>query len=733
MWTGTSGRRGDDRRRGRRLAALLVLALLAAAFAPLGPRPVAAASAVRIGATANFGGNFQPDRWVPITVALANDGAGVTGEVVAQTDGVSGRDETRYFQRVELPARSQKVLTLYVLTQYAAQVNVRFQSGKERVDAPPVTLRRLRQGQQLVGVLGDDAGASTAIARGLLSAYGSAVEAVPVAPEEVPGNPYGLESFAAIVLNDASTGRWSEEQRQSLAVWVARGGQLVVAGGPHWRKTGEGLGELPPTRPGDSRVVNGLAGLGRMVGLAGGPGGDVVVSVGEPIPGAARLAEQDGVALVASRGWGRGTVTALAFDLAGGGFAGWTGAGAFWKRLGLDAAPPASLQDPFTPSQSYQSGSSHSGTSSMNRILQDLPSLALPPTWLLLLVMLAFITAVGPLNYLVLRRLDRRELAWVTIPLLTLLFAGGIYGFGAGTKGRAVIVNTVSVVRIAPGARAAEVQSFYGVFTPSRGARQLPLGRDALVTGFSSGGLGESDLGSDVRFEQGPGATIHDAYFAQWTLRSVAAQATVDPAPLALRVELRQDGARVVGQITNGSNGTIEDVTLLLDGAYHQLGNLAPGAAATVNWAPSGSYANRGYSGYGQWGAGLGSTLYQTGGGYQSYGSGQMTTAERRAELLDALSDSVFSSGPAATGPSGSAARSPYTTPTPTPTPVARPNATPGSGAAQAPLQVLFWRPDVPLELKIGTGEQRVTTLVIQELYLGAPTGERPGQLVGGR
>ena len=135
--------------------------------------------------------------------------------------------------------------------------------------------------------------------------------------------------------------------------------------------------------------------------------------------------------------------------------------------------------------------------------------------------MLGFIAIVGPVNYLVLRRLDRRELGWLTIPALTLLFAAGIYGAGAATKGGSVVVNTVSVVLIAPGARAAEVQSFYGVFTPTRGTRQLPLGRDALLASFDSDGIGAGDLGGDVRFEQGPNAAVRDAAFSQWALRSV--------------------------------------------------------------------------------------------------------------------------------------------------------------------------------------------------------------------
>ena len=46
-------------------------------------------------------------------------------------------------------------------------------------------------------------------------------------------------------------------------------------------------------------------------------------------------------------------------------------------------------------------------------------------------LLVAYILLIGPINYLVLRRLDRREWAWFTMPILIVVFAVGAYGFGA--------------------------------------------------------------------------------------------------------------------------------------------------------------------------------------------------------------------------------------------------------------------------------------------------------------
>lgn len=712
----------------RWLAALILPLALFAGALPAAPSRAAAPGAVLIAAGAHFEGNYQPYNWLPVTVTLENAGGNVTGEVVVEVGGGQGRAPARYFQRLELPTRSRKAVTLYAFVpDGVTSIGARFRSGKDVAEAPPVSLRPLKQNQRLVGVIGDDARTSGEIARSLLASYGSSVEAVVASPDEVPANPYALGSFSTLLVHDASTGRWSDEQRRALAGWVAQGGQLVVGGGPNWRKTAEGLGELPPVRANDTRTVVSLGGLGGLANTGRGPAGNFVVSTGELVPGATRLAEQDGQALVAARPWGRGRVFSLAFDPAAGDFTGWNGAGAFWKRLALDTPLPAPIQRPFTAASNPSGYSSYAyGASSINQILRDLPSLALPPTWLLLLVMTAFIIIVGPVNYLVLRRLDRRELGWLTIPALTLVFAGAIYGFGAGAKGRAVTVNSVSVVRIAPDATLAEAQAFYGVFTPSRGVRQLGVGQGALVTGFSSGGIGDGDLGDDVRYEQGTGAAARDAYFSQWTLRQLAAQAAIDPAPLALRVEVRREGQKVVGQITNTTNRPVEDVTLVYEGAYQQLGALAAGASATVDWTPS--RANTSPNAYG---ANLGSALYAgySSGGYS--GGAQQGTPRRRRQLLDALSGSVIAYGRGSAPPSYS---NPSTGVNPTPTP--RPGA--GSSTRTAPvagpLQVLYWHPDTPLKLDIGASQREVTTLVIQELHLdGRVTGAPPQQVAAGR
>ena len=98
------------------------------------------------------------------------------------------------------------------------------------------------------------------------------------------------------------------------------------------------------------------------------------------------------------------------------------------------------------------------------------------------LLLVGYIVLIGPINYLVLRRLDRREWAWVTMPVLIAVFAVGAYGFGSALRGSDIIVNEVAIVRGAPDATEGTAQVYLGVFSPTRGTYQVAVPGGALLS-----------------------------------------------------------------------------------------------------------------------------------------------------------------------------------------------------------------------------------------------------------
>ncbi|MEJ7697451.1 MAG: hypothetical protein WKF78_12720 [Candidatus Limnocylindrales bacterium] len=164
--------------------------------------------------------------------------------------------------------------------------------------------------------------------------------------------------------------------------------------------------------------------------------------------------------------YGSGAVSVVGFDPTVSWIAKSDLAAALWRRM----LPVRSVGGPVIADDSQ-----------IVAAASQLSSLALPPIGGLIALLGAYILLIGPINYLVLRRLDRRELAWVTMPVLIVVFAVGAYAFGSLLRGSDLIINEVAIVRGAPGATEGTAQAYLGIFSPSRGTYQLRIPGGALA------------------------------------------------------------------------------------------------------------------------------------------------------------------------------------------------------------------------------------------------------------
>ena len=200
--------------------------------------------------------------------------------------------------------------------------------------------------------------------------------------------------------------------------------------------------------------------------------------------------------VAAERAYGSGSVTLIGFDPTVDWIAKTDTSGSLWRRL-LPARTSGGL--------------TFSDDSMLVNAVSQLPTLALPPITGLLALLIAYIVLIGPINYLVLKRLDRREWAWITMPILIVVFAAGAYAYGALLRGSDVIVNEIAIVRGAPGATEGSAQAYLGVFSPSRSVYQVSVPGGALlstsINGDMFGGVGTATV-LDVL--QGDPARVRD-------------------------------------------------------------------------------------------------------------------------------------------------------------------------------------------------------------------------------
>lgn len=665
----------------------LIIAALALIGATLLAAPGAAAqgAGVRLTATPFFNGTVKYGEWLPIQVRLENGGADVTGQVQVRVAG-SGQRGTTYAQRVELPRGAKKEITLYVLPNtFSRRLDVDFRAAGGASESQPlasaqVQVQPVPNVRLLVGaVSGGGRGLETI---GAMESRGRRNNTIflPLTLDTLPDRAEGLRSLDVLALSGVETGALTPAQRIALEQWVMLGGTLVIGGGPTGART---LAGLPPslqpvTISGDEQLAT-VDVLAQRTNEPIRVNGPFPASLGMPVQGATTLLAQGERPLIVTQGVGRGRLFWLALDPALSPFDAWAGASPFWStllaestRYPSDLPPDVSLRQQVADQVSYA--------------LSNLPSLDLPSLRLLAPLLFVYIIVVGPLNYLVLRWQRRLELAWVTIPLLTLLFSAGAYAIGFQLRGGDVIVNQIAIIETLPRSESASVRAFIGIFSPARQAYDLTVPGDVLVSttnaqGNPFGPVNPESTSREITIMQGLPTELRGLSVNQWSMQSFFAESVVPRAEsAAITSDLRTEGEKIVGTIRNDSATLWRDVVVVQGQKFHRLGDIAPGQEIEVAIDLAAFDANQG-------GPPLGWLIFQD--QFNNPGpSGPPRDVQIKQQILDALFSTPSQRAPV------------------------------GGSAVQAPL-LIAWTDQAPLPVELA--QFRVSTVNTTLIYSQLP------------
>lgn len=566
--------------RASRLAMLFaVVALLLAAV------PARAASSVDLDARPLLDGHYEVGGWAAISVTLVNDGEPTEGYLTAETrSGVMRRF-------VEMPAGARKAVTLYVQPEaFQRRMTVRYEEPNGTVEAV-VEVRALEQTSGLTAVVGDGAGNL----RPQLSIEDGRPAPIALTAADLPERPEPLAGLSGIVWA-ADSSALTEPQQRSIARWVADGGQLVVLGGADWQARTAAFGDLLPLER--LAAVDGVAQseLAAWSGTDTPPVEAATVVMGFPRPDArALITAEDGTPLLTMRSVGAGRVILVGADLATEAHRGWGGAPALWSRL----LPSSAAIEQFWGGVPMR----EEAENAMSQALGNVPSLEVPPAELLLAIIVAYILLIGPISYVILRRLDRRELAWITAPLLVVLFTACSYGIGSTLKGGEVIVNQVSLIRSSTAGGTATVQAYAGIFSPERETFDLSVEADALMAQLRPANVPNARPTSSVVADQGDPARLRGLSIGVFGFEGIRADALVEHDSV-LSVSWSHEDGDLVGTVTNIGDEPLSDVAYISSAGGTRVGDLGPGEEATFTLRQNlnGSSASDSVYGFGGFG-----------------------------------------------------------------------------------------------------------------------------------
>ena len=517
-----------------------------------------------MGARVLLDGHVRSGAWMAIDVDLANDGPPLVGEI-RLVGGTQGR--TRFAVPVDLPTTSRKSYTVYAQAPaFGSSLEVALVVDETVVASRKVAFALHDTNQLVIGVIAEQPAAIVGPLAGLIDPNSQRPAVVSLRPDMLPVRAEAWAPLDRLVWQDVDASALSTEQLGALRTWLAAGGRLTILGGTGGPAVLGGFpDELLPYRPAATLDAD-PATLRSFLGALPGDAATLPALAGTLAHGRTLASSGDRV-IAADMTYGTGAVTLVGFDPTIPWIAKSSFAGALWARL---VPLRSGTRTPYLVGDD----------SGLVNLLGTLPAVALPPVEGLLVLLLGYVLLIGPVNYLVLRRLDRREWAWITMPLCIAGFAVAAFAYGAALRGNQVVVNEVAIVRGAPGTDAAQAQVYLGIFSPTRGDYDVRVPGGALLTApYAGESIGGTSTGGLDIVQTDP-SRIRGLAVGYGQMRAVRAETPIT-AP-RIEADLALVGSTLRGTVRNASDRLLARPAVVLGSNALVLPDLAPGASTPV-------------------------------------------------------------------------------------------------------------------------------------------------------
>jgi len=543
--------------------------LIAFAFALLFVPSVAAQGAVTLTAQAGFDAYYKEGYWIPIRVALGNNGNDLNGQLRVVSLRANG-SKLEYTYPVALANGARKEVTMYVNVEgFASRLQVDYVQDQKTIASVTPRLSQLGSNDFLYGVIASSPSAFNYLGR--VDPMGGRGRVAQLSIQDLPSAAHAWRALDVLVISDVDTSALTPAQKDSLKLWVASGGRLIVASGPNWQKLA-GLEDILPMKIVGTRDSP-LASLESLAQKKS-PSGSAVIVMGELKPGATPLVADNNVPLIVDQQYGFGRIALFTFDPALDPLRTWDGMENIYRNL-LASADDRPGWMGFTRNWS-----------SAVEAVSSIPGIGLPHPLLICGFLGAYLVIIGPINYIILRAIKRREFAWFTIPITVIFFTVAIYVTGIALRGTSPTLHRLSVVQSWEDSSQAQVETLIGVFSPTRSEYDLRVAGNVLLQPMPSDTyyrpLDRSFEG--VQIEQG------DAAFARGVKVDIGAvtpffargQVTAPRFGSSLKYSVTGNAVTLEGGIVNKSEITFRDAVVLTIGGVQRVGDVKPNDTVNV-------------------------------------------------------------------------------------------------------------------------------------------------------
>lgn len=523
----------------------------------------------------------------PILVQIENDGAGAQG-VIRLTSGSFSVE-----QAVDLPSGAKKKIVMYVPTDYQGinAVLSTNRGGVQKTFNPPFPTD-----QQSLILNITDAPGDMGFLQLALRAQGSVRNVVItrdayVEPALAPTRSVGYKGFAAVMLGSGSE-RLSDEAVAALKMWAQTGGHIVFVGGASAPVLSDARWtDALPIKNARVKTIPQATYLADL--SAEEAPGPISVVAGTPLPGVTSLGDEEKYAF--KRRYGVGAITLLALNPTESPYNRWAGNRRAFLRLvdqydtgrstayvGGGAVEVSSMRSGIVTSYASTPAPPMTSTARPQFSSADPFSTKLPEGSFFVGILLGYLVLVIPVNFLILKKMKRGELAWITAPVLSLGFSVFLFQSAQSLYKAEASVASQGVVIFRQGSPDSFFVGQSQLFIPRSGGYNLNLrGVEAITNG---GGVDEYaygyrqdsgepiftvDNGSELEV---PNLRVNNLAFRQLT---VWQRLAMKP-PVNIQAVPASDG-RVEIRIANTGQYDLRDLTVNVAGQIETVRGLPVG------------------------------------------------------------------------------------------------------------------------------------------------------------
>jgi hypothetical protein len=412
---------------------------------------------------------------------------------------------------------------------------------------------------------------------------GPSAHPVVIASEDLPRHFVSYDGLDAVVLGDAPLSQLTAEQSESLKMWVASGGMLVVTAAADLAGLrSSGLDPILPIEALGSVTASALPELTQTYGRFESSDPLLIVS-SVARPGSATLIGDPDRPIVAERFYGSGLVRFVAINPKLNPYRGWGAGKELWNDLLLPAAESKPRQVNWITLG--MRGNATSNNWGIQNFLYRLAEIEPPSPRYFLLFLLGYILLVGPVNYLFLRWMRKLDLAWLTIPAVVLVFTGVSVAVAEISRGADSVAADVSLVELHQDEGVIKKVGAILIMPTSKGVQEMVFeGRNSFVNDTADNFSSNAVTSDSIKSERDADRFVMNVPMNTWTA-GMFRYRSVDESPERL-VSTEPNGSAKSVKVKNLGDTPITNGVYLSREGISDVFDLAAGGEIDISLTP---------------------------------------------------------------------------------------------------------------------------------------------------